>query len=606
MGRPLRAAWWTRIILALVGVVFLGVFPYLTAVNNPNENVRTFMTMAIVERGTLKIDHLVERHGWINDMAKVPDKAGTEHLFSVKGPLVSYLGVPPYWAFVKLEAMRGVRPPVPTDSVAIKRDWLRRATFVMRFFTIQIPLFLWLIWFDRFLRRVTADPVFRLAALVATGLGTNYLAYSQMFVSHAAFAAAAFTAFALIHGARMEHRDERFRPTRIAFLAGLFTGMATVLEYHALVVSAVLALYGVATFFRPKRLVAFAAGGAIDVAILMLFQWRAYGNPLTPGHKMLENASFKAYHVRGFFGIEPPNGEHIKELLFNKTFGFLGTSPFMWLALLALPAAIFWASRNKHDRLEQRLAVLVGVIAMTVLVVTVSGAVVWRGGWTIGPRLLGAAPPFFAAAAVFGLERLSQQWRALRTPLRGIAGGLACASVVQIGFPGVLYNTLPEDLTRPLPDFAIPYTRVGFSPWHLGDVFGWHGAGFFWIVLACGAAAALLAAFFPADDRSWKLFTRVGIAACVFAFALRPAFSTPKQSEPFEIGDRGLGFRRNFVMGWEPETGNPLLRLRTLAEKQGEKQPCIWGELAHAEHVLGFVDEARMHVERAHGLLRCP
>jgi hypothetical protein len=278
----------------------------------------------------------------------------------------------------------------------------------------------------------------------------------------------------------------------------------------------------------------------------------------------------------------------------------------MWLAFLAVPAVIFWASPNQHDRREDRIALSVSAFAMMVLVVTVSGAVVWRGGWTIGPRLVGAAPPFFAAAAAFGLERLSQWWRPLRMPLRAIAGGLACASVVQIGFVGVLYNTIPEELTRPLPDFAIPFTRVGFAPWHLGDVFGWHGPAFFHIVLACGAAAALIAAWLPAGDRSWKLATRVGLATLVFGLGLRPAFSTPKPSEPFEIGDRGLALRKNFVLGWEPESSNPIVQLRAQAEKGGDKRPCLWGELAHAEHVLGFVDDARVHVERAHGMLRCP
>lgn len=604
-SRALPAAWFTRTVLALVCVVFLGVFPYLTAVNNPNENVRTFMTMAIVEKGTLKIDHLVERHGWINDMAKAPDKAGVDHLYSVKGPLVSYLGVPPYWAFVKLEAMRGAHPPVPSDSALVKREWLRRSTFVLRFFTVQIPLFLWLIWLERFLRRVTADQVIRLTAVVACGLGTNYLAYAQMFVSHAAFACAAFTGFALIFAARLDYRDPRRRPLKIAFFAGLFAGMAPVIDYHGLVVSAVLAVCGLATFWRPKRFVAFAIGGAIDVAILMLFQWRAYGNPLTPGHKMLENASYKAYHVRGLFGIEPPNAEHVRELLFNKTFGFLGTSPYMWLALLALPAVVFWASGPARQRREERIALVVGVLSMAILVVTVSGAVVWRGGWTIGPRLLGAAPPFFAMAAAYALDRLSRRARPLRTPIRGLAAGLAAASVVQSGFPALVYNTLPEELTRPLPDLAIPFTRAGFAPWHLGDVFGFHGPAFFHFVLACAALAVLVIAITPAGDRFVGLSLRVVVAALVFALAIRPALSAPLPSEPFENGDRGLAIRKGFAGAWEPESSNPILKLRTKAEQLGARMPCLWGELAHRETILGFVDDARAHTQRANGALRC-
>jgi len=289
----------TTIVLALVGVVFLSVFPYQSTINNPNENARAYMTMAIVEHGTLRIDEVVQRHGWVNDMAKAEDAEGFEHLYSVKGPAISYAGVPFYWVFVKLEALRGVSPPGPDDPPDARLDWLRRSTFVMRFFAVQVPLLAFLVWFERFLRRVTCDVVLRLTAVIAAGLGTNYLAYAQMYASHAAFACASFLAFALTMLARIDHESEGERPVRTAFAAGFFAGLATLLEYHGLVVSAVLGVYGLFTFYRRKQLRAFAAGGAIDVAVLMLFQWRAFGNPLTPGHRMLEQRVVVTFEHRG-------------------------------------------------------------------------------------------------------------------------------------------------------------------------------------------------------------------------------------------------------------------------------------------------------------------
>lgn len=69
MAGFLRPSRCVALCLALAGVVILSVFPYLAAVNNPNENVRTYMTMALVEDGTLRIDRMVQRHGWINDMS---------------------------------------------------------------------------------------------------------------------------------------------------------------------------------------------------------------------------------------------------------------------------------------------------------------------------------------------------------------------------------------------------------------------------------------------------------------------------------------------------------------------------------------------------------
>ncbi len=591
--------------LALAAVVMLTVFPYVAAVNNPNENVRTYMTMALVEDGTLRIDRMVQRHGWINDMAKAPDKVTKiEHLYSVKGPAISYLGVVPYWAFVKVETARGRPPPGLLDPPVEKAAWLRDATFVMRFFTTQIPCFLFLVWFERFLRRFTPDVVFRMTAVIAAGLGTNFLAYSQMFVSHAAFACAAFGAFGVITQQRLDHPvDAKTRGLGAAFLAGLLTGLCTVLEYHGLVVSAVLALFGLVTFYRPTRLVAFAIGGAIDVAVLMLFQWRAYGDPFTPGHKMLENASYKAFHVRGFFGIEPPDLEHCVDLVFNPTFGFLGTSPFMWLAVLAIPAVVWWPAGARATHGHQRLAVGVAISAMIILVVAVSGAVVWRGGWTIGPRLVGAAPPFFACGAAYGLERIAQRHEGARVWLRGIAGGLACASVVQIGFVGLVYNTVPEELVRPLPDFALPFARAGFSPYHLGLLFQVQSATFFRVVLGCLAGAVLIAALWPGDDRLLALGVRVVLVAGVCWLGLRPAFSEPRA---IEAGDRGLEIRRNFSAGWEPPGANPLLRMRALAEGKGRNRVCLWGELARIEGLLKLEAEAKQHQAMAGSTLRCP
>ncbi|MBL8716536.1 MAG: hypothetical protein JNL79_11105 [Myxococcales bacterium] len=600
--RPSRCV---ALCLALAGVVILSVFPYLAAVNNPNENVRTYMTMALVEDGTLRIDRMVQRHGWINDMAKAPDPVTkVEHVYSVKGPAISYLGVVPYWTWVKLEGLRGRTPPGVGSPPVEKAAWLRDATFVMRFFTTQIPCFLFLIWFERFLRRFVPDVVFRMTAVVAAGLGTNFLAYAQMFVSHAAFACAAFSAFAVITEERLDHAtDARERSWKRAFLAGLLTGLCTVLEYHGLVVSAVLGVYALFTFYRPTRLVAFGIGGAIDVAVLMLFQWRAYGDPFTPGHKMLENASYKAFHVRGLFGIEPPNLEHCVDLLFNPTFGFLGTSPFMWLAVLAVPAVIFYPHGRRETHGAQRLAVTFAIVAMVILVVAVSGAVVWRGGWTIGPRLVGAAPPFFACGAAYGLERISQKNPGARLWLRGIAGGLACASVVQIGFVGLVYNTVPEELVRPLPDFALPYARAGFAPYHLGHVFGVHSATYFRVVLGCLAAAVLLAALWPANDSLLGVAARVLLVAGVAWLGLRPAFSEPRAAE---AGDRGVEIRRAFAVTWEPEGANPLLRMRSLAEGKGRTRMCLWGELARLEATMKLEDDAKAHAARAGSTLRCP
>ena len=43
----------------LVTLAYLYVFPYYERINNPNENVRVYMTMAVVEDHSFQIDRMV-------------------------------------------------------------------------------------------------------------------------------------------------------------------------------------------------------------------------------------------------------------------------------------------------------------------------------------------------------------------------------------------------------------------------------------------------------------------------------------------------------------------------------------------------------------------
>lgn len=576
----------TLLVLALAFLPFVCVFPYIGVVNNPNENVRTYMTMALVEEHTFRIDKIVERHGWVNDMAKAPDKrTGEPHLYSVKAPAISYAGVPIYWAFTKIAPRLGIEHPKNASTPEVKLAWMRATTLVLRLFAVQLPCFFFLVWFERFLRDYTRDPVVRLSAVVAAGLGTNYLAYALMFVSHAPFACAAFGSFALTTRERARFPDDaKLRRLSMAFLAGALAGLATLLEYHALPVSFALALYALGTFWRPTRLVAFGVGAMLNAAGLMLFQWRAFGSPLTPGHKMVENQAFAALHEKGLFGIGKPNVDVLGEISLSRSFGFFGTSPFMWLGLLAIPAVMLAARGASFQRAQQRAAIFGFASAMALLWITVSAAVIWRGGWTVGPRYLGAAPPFFAFGAVIALERLDGS-AALRALRRGAASGLAIASVATIGLVGMLYNTIPEDVTRPLPQVLIPAWKAGFVPHHVGELVGHPGRGVWYAVAIAALLAALVPALIPLRDGALEYFGRLLLVFAFAAIGLRPAFSEP---QPIEGGDGGVGTRRMLANEWEPKGRDRITELRATALRN----PCDWFRVADLEREMGRSSEA--------------
>lgn len=593
----MRSRWERRLFFALVAVVYLTVFPYMAWVNNPNENVRTYMTMALVEDGTFCVDRIVRRHGWTNDMALVPDPAvlGGGHRYSVKAPYVSYAGVPVYWAMTKVAPLLG--KPVPTESSpqADRAAWLRASTFVLRLFVVQIPCLAFLVFFERWLRKYSPDAALRLPAVAAVGLGSNYLAYALMNVSHALFAVAAFAAFAIATEERDRFADARQRRAGRAFLAGLFAGLATLLEYHALPVSFVLAVYAAVVFRRPTRLLALGVGGVLNVLALAFFQWRAFGDPMTPGHKMVENQFFASRHHEGLFGMETPSWEVFHDISVSRAFGFFGTSPYMWLGLLAIPFALLFPAGTPRQRGRMRVASFVWLFAMLTLWLTVSAANNWRGGWTIGPRYLGAAPPFFAFGAVCALERLAGRSPGRRALLRGAAGGLAAAAAIQTGLISILYNSMPESVTRPLSQMALPLLRVGFVPYDLAEIVGWHTTGFFYFVVGCLLVAPVVAALAPAF-RGVKLHAlRLATFAAAAAVAVFFAMGDPAKEE----GGDGHGDLRGLTTSWEPAGRDRIARLRLEAERYGPRGPCLWYKLADLERVVHWDSKATTDERRA-------
>jgi hypothetical protein len=585
------------VFFALAFVVLTCVFPYNAALNNPNENVRVYMTMAIVEHHTFRIDEIVARQGWVNDMAKAPDPKvpGEFHYYSIKGPATGYAGVPFYWALTKLAPRFG--HPVPTAASAPEERawWMRTSTLVVRLFVVQLPCFLFLIWLERWLRKTTTDTVIRLSAVAAAGFGTNYLAYSLMFASHSLFAVAAFASFGITMRERLLHADARDRRISRAFLAGFFAGLATLLEYHALPVSSGLAIYALFTFWRPTRLALFALGGLLNVLALMFYQWRCYANPFTPGHKLAETQAFAAWHKQGFFGLGAPSWDVFRDLSISHTFGFFGTSPFMWLGLLAIPFGVVFAYGTRRERREMRWANVTWLLMMLVLWVAISCAVNWRGGWTVGPRFFGCAPPFFAFGAACALEWIARRGRAWRSIARAVAGGLALASVVQMGTVSLLFNSMPEDVTRPLPQIALPLLRAGFVPHHAAELFGWMAPTFWYVVLGCMLMATTLAALWPERERWWTYAVRVVLVPLAFVVGVRGAFSA---NAPDEIGD-GVETRRWFAQGWEPASRDRISTLREQAERFGPRRPCLWFKVADLERVVEFTAEADRDEKRA-------
>lgn len=578
--RPARSTVWTKVFFALLFVPMFAVFPYLATVNNPNENVRVYMTMALVDEHTFTIDREVSVFGWTNDMAKVPQPDGGSKYFSVKAPANSFLGVPAYSLFRVGAQALGHRRPTELSPPAERAWWLRNATWWLRILSVQLPCYLFLILFEGWLRAHVRREDVRLSAVAALGLGSAYFGYALMFVSHALEGVAMFGAFALVEGElrRTGNRPKKADPA-VAFGAGLLVGGTVLLEYHALPTAAVLALFAAYVFRSPKLLVAFGLGAAIDVAAMMWFQHCAYGDAFTPGHRMVEDPALQEWHKRGLFGIALPDGEKLGLLAMSPTYGFFGTSPFMYLGLFAAPLALVGRLRGAQSGPRAVLASATWIVGMIVLWLVVSAAAPWRGGWTLGPRLLGGASPFFAYSGALLVDRFARRGPRTAAVVVGGAVGLALASVLSIGFPALVYNSLPETVERPLLHFAIPLARAGFVAHHVFEWVGLEGTRP-WLFPAVAMLLVPLVALLAFPKRARGGWLVVPALAVVLAIGMRPALAPGKLEDGHKIG---LDW---FAKIWEPQGRDRLARLAA------SNDPCRFQKSAEVYDALSLHAEA--------------
>lgn len=540
----------SRAFFACLAIVYLLVYPYLQAINNPNENTRVYLTMALVEERSFFLDGMVRRHGWTNDMAKVQTADGPRFA-SVKGPAVAYLGVPVYAAQRVVLGVLGRATPTELSPPAERQAWLRTTTIVLQLFCVHVPCLIALWLFERVLRVVTADRALRLSAVAAVGLGTNYLAYAFVFVSHALVAVAAFGAFGGVLLQRVLSRagPARGGPWRSA-RNGFLVGCVTLLEYQALFVSGVLFAYAATACRTWRERVALGLGTVPAVIGLMVFQAKSFGSAFTPGHRMMDSQDFAALNNKGFFTLGTPSVEAISGLLFDGGYGLFGASPYLLLALLALVP--FRRPRDERSR-----AAFVAMVVFLALVIPVSASSIWRGGWTIGPRYLGLLPPFLAFLAVVGMARRGRGSARLRAVLRGVAAGLAIVSFASLGLVGMIVSTLPEAIARPLPQIAWPFLRAGRVPHHAFEVLGVTGAWPWYLALVAAVVAlglVIVSLVMPnaRAPRSGEGGARegaasVGIAVACAALGVVAISRVPAEARAMEPAVQAL-----FARAWEP------------------------------------------------------
>ena len=536
--------------LALLAFALLYPFPHHERLNNPNENVRVYMTAAIAELGTYQIDALRKRWGWVNDAAVYGG-----HVYSVKAPGTSLLAVPAWFAMHRLGGLLQWQPD------------RRFQLWLCRVFGAILPMLLFFWWLYPWLGRQTGSPMLRDAVFFSLALGSLLYGYSLLFVSHAVAAACGFAAFGLIDDIRRGHVPSRVRAVGVGMLAA----SVTLFEYPGAIASAALVLWAMWVLRRPQPIAWLLFGVLMPAALVMHFHWSAFDNPFMPGHLHVETEAFRALHERGVFGIERLNLAAAWALLFDRAFGLFPLTPIL---LAALPGFV-WLLLARDRRSPAAVALLL-VLATWLAVSSLSN---WRGGWTLGPRYLSWTLPFFGWAALAGLDALH---RPLPRLAEGLALGALAAALLASGLPSAWYPHLPEAIDRPLPELFLPALAGGFTPHTAGGLVGLHGAlaalPMALVALLVLALVATAPASQPAKTAGQRLLWRLPAGALVAALALWPLLVVPEHdARQRKAVDGAVAF---VLEHWSPPDQDRASKLAADLQSGAASGDAAWDELA--------------------------
>jgi hypothetical protein len=210
------------------------------------------------------------------------------------------------------------------------------------------------------------------------------LPFSAIFFGHQLAAALLFIVFFLIFNLKLKP-ELRQKPAYL-FLIGFVLGAAFLTEYTTAVIILPLGIY-YCYLLREKlswrwirsTILPPVLGGAIPIAILMIYNTLAFSNPFTIGYERLGN-QFQESMSQGFMGIGWPRLEVLFYLTFHPADGLFWQSPVLLIAVVGF--IFLW--RDKRYRLEG----IIVLIAFFSLLLINAGYFMWWGGWSVGPRHL--------------------------------------------------------------------------------------------------------------------------------------------------------------------------------------------------------------------------
>jgi hypothetical protein len=359
-GRLRRWASALKVELALVLLAIVALGPIVSE-ETAQPASRMALTAALAEHGTV-------------DVGRYPlgvDHATYEgHDRSDKAPGQPVLAVPAY----VVGRLFGAESPEYGRFEGNLGVWW------VTFWSSIVPFALLLVLMYRTARRCA--PQAALAATLAIGFATILLPHAASLYGHVLAACLGFAAFFVAE------RDNASSARLVA--AGALAGLAVAVEYHAIIVAAVVF---VALARRERARGLWMLLGAVpSVLLIAVYQARAFGSPLHTPYAYyagtLNGTSEGGYTLPGF---------HNLNMIFVGTRGLLIVSPIVLVAIVGA----FVVSRGS-DAAPKRLAIVALVIS--------GGYLLLSAGWSGTPLLEEPGPRYMIPALPFLVVPLAAVW----------------------------------------------------------------------------------------------------------------------------------------------------------------------------------------------------
>ena len=397
-----------RRVALLLGIILFVSYAYFFQGGGWNPNSRLDLTRAWAEQHTLAIDDYVGNTG---DWAYF-----NGHYYANKAPGLSLLAVPVWIATDIL---------LPSTTLDARAWWTNVFVNALPASLLGVCLFVTLGWLG------VSSIHARVGATLAYGLGTLAFPYATAFYAHQPAAVFGFASFAAL--VRAKQTDDKYA---WALGAGVLAGMSVLMEMSCLIIPVVLGLW-LAIGRDARRLGFFILGGIPLPAVLMLYGWMAFHDPLARWTRWA-NPNVEVRVNGNLFGWPSPT--RIYRLLLSGYRGLLFTSPVLILAAVGWPVL----------RRARPAAAFICAGIVLAFVLLIASFYAWHGGWAPGARYLVPCLPFAAVPMAFAFERL-----------RLIATTLAAFSVLFMTAITVVAIEIPMKLSVPLRHFVAHYLREG-------------------------------------------------------------------------------------------------------------------------------------------------